>query len=333
MLVTDRKVRVAQAGMGRQGRDIATAAQAAGNLELVACFDANREAATQAAADFGCRAVESFEDLLRDESVKGIVIVSPNQLHREQAVAAVKAGKHVFVEKPIANTLAEARDMVLAAREAGRWLQVGHNMRRRGAQRKMKELVEQGAIGQMVVAEANFGHSHGLRMQPGEWRWRWDNTPGGALMLLGVHHADSLSWLCGPIKRVTGFLGRVATAAEIEDAGAVALEFESGAFGGLTTGYSYPRQVHLNLYGTRGNILSDERDATITLVGPEGEVARIPAPEVDTLRDEMQDFGRCIMQGRRPETGGEEGFNALAVVWAAIESSRSGRAVEVEKAP
>ena len=333
MLVSHTKVRVAQVGMGGQGREIAGAIRAAGNLELVACFDLNREAAEEGQRDFGCRAAHSFEDLLADSSVQGIVIVSPNHLHREQAVAAARAGKHVFVEKPIANVLEDARAMIEAAREARVILQVGHNMRRRGAHRKMKELVEADAIGRIVMVEANFGHSHGLRMKPGEWRWTWDQCPGGALMLLGVHHADTLAWLCGPIKRVAAFLGKVATQAEIEDAGALALEFEGGALGALTTGYAYPREVHVNLFGTEGNILYAEREAELTVVREGGRMEKVGAPEVDTLRDEMQDFGRCIIAHARPETAGEEGFNALAVVWAAIESSRTGKAVAVAKTP
>ncbi len=327
------KVRVGQAGMGGQGWEIAAAVRAASTLELVACFDPNLEAAQRAAGEYGGAVVGAFEDLLADDSVRGIVVVTPNHLHREQVVSAARAGKHVFVEKPIANTLDDAKAMIQAARQAGVILQVGHNMRRRGAHRKMKELVDAGALGRIVMVEANFGHSHGLRMKPGEWRWTWDQCPGGALMLLGVHHADTLAWLCAPIKRVAAFLTRVATEAEIEDAGALALEFANGALGALTTGYAYPREVHLNLYGTEGNIFYAEREAELTVVGEGGRMEKVGVPEVDTLSDEMQEFGRCILEGARPETAGEEGFNALAVVWAAIESTRTGQAVPVTQTP
>jgi len=328
-----RRARVAVVGVGGHGRNLAAAARAASTLEIAACFDANAQAAAKAGADLGCPVARSYDEVLADSSVAGVILATPNALHAPQTIAAARAGKHIFVEKPMANTLEEAREMILEARRAQVLLQVGHNVRRGGSYRLMKELVEQGVVGRVVMAEGNFGHDGGLRLKPDQWRWTWNQCPGGAMMLLGVHHADTLAWLCGPIKRVTAFMARVATQAEIEDACAVSLEFESGALGSINAGYAYPRQVHLNVLGTQANLLSDERNPYLLVVRSDGRSEQLPVEEGDTLKDEMEAFGRCILEGTRPEVAGEEGFHALAVVWAAIESSRAGKPVEVAPTP
>src|SRR5512140_149140 len=105
-----RKIPIGLAGVGNHGRTILNAIGACGTLELKACFDINRDANCAAAAETGARAAESFDDLVNDPAIEAVALVTPNHLHLAQIKQVLSLGKHVFVEKPITNTVAEARE-------------------------------------------------------------------------------------------------------------------------------------------------------------------------------------------------------------------------------
>ena len=200
--------RVALVGAGMWAPRLAAAAQRAG-LELVACHarDAGRREAL--AAQFGCRAAATFEAAIED--AEGVILATPNDVHAEHAIACAEAGRHVFVEKPIADTVEAGERMREACVRAGVLLMVGHAFRRLGAARQAKALIDLGRLGTVVLAEASF--SLPGRLPPSAWRAQRARNPGGPLMQLGIHHADTLAWLLGPVARTTGTFARVHTRA------------------------------------------------------------------------------------------------------------------------
>jgi predicted dehydrogenase len=147
-------VGVALIGIGMWGRRLAGVIQRTPSLKLVTAF--NRDAARRAAfsQEFRCEAAESFEAAIEHPAVQGVLLITPNDLHTEQAIACAERGKHLFIEKPIANSLDEGYSIQRACRTAGIVLMVGHCFRRLGAARKVKALIEQDALGQVVLAEA-----------------------------------------------------------------------------------------------------------------------------------------------------------------------------------
>ena len=146
-------VRIALVGLGGHGRTIQGAAEAAPGLDVVAVYDPDPTEAAGAAARFGCEAVPSYETLLARDDLDAVSLCSPNAVHRAQAEAAFAAGLDVFVEKPIANTVADGRAMVEAAEAAGRTLMVGHNMRFGAAMRWGREMIAAGRLGEVVSVE------------------------------------------------------------------------------------------------------------------------------------------------------------------------------------
>jgi predicted dehydrogenase len=256
------------------------------------------------------------------EEADGVLIATPNDAHAENAIAAAGAERHVFVEKPIADTVEAAERIRDACVEAGVVLMVGHAFRRLGAARRAKELV--GELGTVVLAEANF--SLPGKLPPHAWRAQRARNPGGPIMQLGIHHVDTLAYLLGPIVRTTGRFARVHTGAEIDDVGVATLEFASGALGVVTGSYVSPHVFSLRLLGSEG-VLDYRADlgavwpaaervdevSTLTLNGEP-----VDFEPRDMLAEELAEFGAAMRGDAVVETGADEGIAALRVVLEAV---------------
>jgi predicted dehydrogenase len=304
--------KVAIVGTGFWGAKLAEAAGRS-SLELAACYSRNAEKRAEFAERFGCEAAASYEAAL--DAADAVVLATPNDDHEAQTLTAAEHGKHVFVEKPIATTIAAGERMRDACAAAGVALLVGHELRRLGAARKAKAVVESGALGTVVLAEANFSLTSPVK--PGTWK----EGRGTPLVQLGIHHADTLRYLLGPVTRTTGRANRVVSEVDIDDTGAAILEFASGALGTITSSYVSPKTYSIRLLGTEAVLdyridisvwpAADKLDSMTTLtVG--GEV--VGFDHVDPLVDELEELGRCARGEATPETGADEALAALRVI-------------------
>jgi UDP-N-acetyl-2-amino-2-deoxyglucuronate dehydrogenase len=316
---------IAVVGTGMWAPRLAAAARRAG-LDLVACFSRDEPRRREFGERFGCEPAASLEGAIGHPAVEGVVLATPNDVHEEQALACAERGRHVFVEKPIADTVEAGERMRDACAAAGVTLMVGHAFRRLGAARRVKQLLEDGALGRVVLSEANMSLPGSFK--PGAWRAERARNPGGPIMQLGIHHVDTLAYWLGPVRRASGRFAHVHSAADIDDVGVVALELESGALASLTGSYVSPKTLSLRLLGTEAVVdyrtdFSVWPDAqaldgvtTLTLAGEPVEFE-----ERDMLADELAEFGRCIRGEAQPETGADEGIAALAAVVQALEAN------------
>ena len=313
---------IALVGTGMWAPRLAEAAGRA-ELEVVTCFSRSEDRRREFAERFGCESAASLEDAIGHPGVEGVVLVTPNDVHEEQALACAERGRHVFVEKPIADSVEAGERMRQACDAAGVTLMVGHAFRRLGAARRVKQLIDDGALGEVVLAEANM--SLPGTFKPGAWRAQRDTNPGGPIMQLGIHHVDTLSYWLGPVRRAAGRFAHVHTPADIDDVGVVTLEFESGALGSLTGSYVSPKTLSLRLLGTEA-VLDYRTDFSVwpaagaldgvTTLTLDGEPVEFE--ERDMLAEELDEFGRCIRGEAEPETGADEGLAALTVVVEAL---------------
>jgi predicted dehydrogenase len=348
--LAEKKVRVGMSGLGSFSVVVANTIQRSSKVELVTCFDVAPERRAATRARYGCEEEQSYEAMVKRDDLDGIVIVSPNVFHRQQTELAAAHGKHVYVEKPIANTLSDARRMIEACERARVTLMIGHVHRRHAANRKVKELLESGAIGKPIMVEANLSSGQGWDLTPGEFRWRGDDEgcPGGSLMTIGIHQADTLNYIFGPIKRVSAFFTKLYIPAPVEDVTTTIFEFESGILGYIGSNFASPRTNWMYVYGTEANLLRtvarvDRRFDVERKQGPdestklemyakgntEGE--RVELRVGDPLLEEIDEFAECVRRGNKPETDGYASFKALALIRAAIESARTGRPADVER--
>lgn len=315
---------IAVVGTGMWAPRLAEAAQRAG-LQLITCFSRDESKRAEFAERFGCRPAASLEDAIEHPGVEGVLLATPNDVHDEQARACAERGRHVFVEKPIADSVEAGERMRRASVDARVTLMVGHAFRRLGAARRVKELLDEGALGRVVLAEANMSLPGSFK--PGAWRAERERNRGGPIMQLGIHHVDTLAYWLGPVRRASGRFAHIHTPADIDDVGVVTLEFESGSLGTVTGSYVSPKTLSLRLLGSEGvldyrtdfSVWPDaqtlDRVTTLMLDGKPVEFE-----ERDMLAEELAEFGRCIRGEAQPETGAEEGLAALGVVLQALDA-------------
>jgi predicted dehydrogenase len=317
---------VAFAGTGMWAPRLAEAAQRAG-LTIVACHSRDEAKRTAFAERFGCAAAPTLDEAIAHPDVEGVVIATPNDVHEEQALACAERGRHVFVEKPIADTLEAGERIRTACLDAGVGLMVGHAFRRLGAARRTKELLDAGALGRVVLAEANM--SLPGTFKPGAWRGHRARNAGGPLMQLGIHHVDTLAYWLGPVRRASGRFAHVHTDADIDDVGVATLEFESGALGVVTGSYVSPKTMSLRLLGTEAvldyradfSVWPDARALDgVTSLMLDGEPVEFE--QRDMLAEELAEFGACVRGEAAVETGADDGLAALRVILQALGSER-----------
>jgi 1,5-anhydro-D-fructose reductase (1,5-anhydro-D-mannitol-forming) len=224
--------------------------------ELVAVLGRDSAAATEFAAGFGAAAATYLDEFLATPGLEAVWIASPTWRHQDQTVAALKAGKHVLCEKPLADGAKQAWDMVDAARRAGKVLATGYQGRYVPGHRAMQELIRNGAIGDVTTARSYYGvHRSG---PPPEWRRRVDTAGWGALADLGTHHIDVQRMLLGEITDAHGITAHQLEF-ETEDVGAAAFRFASGALATLTVTVNVWREsTRVEVHGTKGMLVATD---------------------------------------------------------------------------
>jgi len=319
-------------GLGWWGRALATAAAKGGGGRIVAAYARSEESRESFAADFDCRAAGSLEDLLSDDAVEAVIVATAHRSHREIVQAAAAAGKHVFIEKPLALSVEDGLACIGAAERAGVALQVGHQRRRSTANRRINSMISTGELGDIQAFETQQSMPNGFKMPAEAWRWDASEAPLGAITSLGIHKIDSMLYHGGPIARVSA-LTRPGRQHPIDEVSVLALEFESGALGTHITSFFVPLTSRVAVYGTGGAAVLERDGAVLTFQGRD-DPAPIPV-EIepnDPLVDQMSEFCSVVRGELTPEVDGWAGLAVVAVMEAAIESVATGRCVDVEEA-
>lgn len=327
-------VRVAAVGIGRWSNTLADAIPRGTSLDLVACTTRSPEKRRAFAEKYRCRQTESYEAILKDPEVEAVLLTTPDSLHAGQIIAAARAGKHVFVEKPFTLSVADGEEATAACRRAGVVLAVGHQRRRQPANRGLKDLLRDGMLGRLIQIEGNISSDSGYALTPEGWRANPEESPAGPMTWLGIHHVDTFQYLLGPIARVVAFSRRqVLKDMEIDDSTAILFEFASGALGYLgTSSVLANRTAIVTLHGNEAHAFS-EAEGSQLFIWKKGEPDRTPLPlkPVDIIVEELAEFAGCVRDGGKPEVGGEEGTASVAVLEAIVKSIRLEEHVTVEK--
>jgi scyllo-inositol 2-dehydrogenase (NAD+) len=332
------RLRVALLGAGRAGSVHAgNLADYAARVELVAVVDERREAAEALGPSAG------LDEAL--ERADAVVISTPTFTHRDLAVRAADAGKHVFCEKPMALTVVECDDMIAAAERTGVVLQIGFMRRFQPEFVEAKRRIEAGDVGEPMVIKS-LTRGPGL---PPTWAWSLERS-NGMLAEVNSHDFDSVRWLAGSeIERVYAEVAnhkgpaRGVDAEDFYDNAVVSLRFANGTIGTIDgtcpADYAYDARVEivcseglLVVGDLRGQALIEVRDRDVGSVTPLHRTW--PDRFRDAYRAEMRSFVDSALSGAVPEVTGADGRAAVAAVVAANRSWREGRPVEVaEEAP
>jgi len=323
-------LRVASLGMGWWSDVLADAINRSGKLTITACYSRSEEKRAAFAAKYGCRAVPSYEAILDDKDIEAVINTTPNGVHLETTRAAADAGKHVFLDKPIANTVSDGRRITELCRKAGVVLALGYQRRRESQFRWIKRQIDEGLFGKLVNAEANISRDRLGKIDLGSWRYQAAGMPGGVMLQIGIHYTDVLEYLIGPVKAVSGQFARLVLPGDNPDVASLMLEHENGALSTLNASYASASEYYLmNIYGKDATAYYDMFEGLRMLKRGEEKPVKVPFANKDTIAEELEDFADAVRGGGAPEVGGEYATTSLAVIRAGILSAREGRHVEI----
>ena len=323
-------IRVASVGIGWWSNVLAEGARRSDAVEIAACYTRSPDKREDFARTFGCKAAGSFEEILADDSIDAIINTTPNQSHLETTRAAAEAGKHVFLDKPIATNVADGRRIARICRDAGVVLALGYQRRRESHFRWIRDRIAAGEFGAMVQAEANISRDREGKFAPGSWRFTAEGMPGGVMLQIGIHYTDVLEMLLGPVKRVSGMSTQLALPGDNPDVANVMMQHENEAISILSTCYASAAEYYMmNIYGREATAYFDQHNGLRHQKRHSDEVKAISCEENDTIVEQLSEFADCIRNGGEPEVGGEKATESLAVILAGVRSAKEGRVVEV----
>ena len=318
------------------------------DAKLLGFYDINRQRAGELAAAHGGTAYDSVEELLENPEIRAVSICAANFAHAELTIAALRAGKHVLCEKPMAITLEECEAMVEEANKAGKFLMIGHNQRLAKAHAVAKELIGEGLIGDIVTFRTTFGHGgpETWSVDPGKNTWFFDKTKAamGAMADLGIHKTDLIQFLTSQqVLRTTAKLTTLdkkdatGNLIGVDDNAICIYEMSGGTIGTMTASWTYygPEDNSTVLYGTRGIMrIYDDPAHSIVVDLPDGSKKFY---DVDTIQtnDNQPKSGiidlwmESLVENKAPEISGESALAAMRAVFASIRSSETGMAVSI----
>jgi predicted dehydrogenase len=341
-------IRVGLVGCGAISTQHIEAISTLDGLQLAGVVSASAERARAVGERWGVPWSTRLEALLERDDVDAVSIATPSGLHPGQALAALRSGKHVVVEKPIALRVADADAIVREGRERGLTVATISQRRFEPVIRALHAAVEAGALGRVsvIVAEGLY-HRPQSYYDSAPWRGTVE-LDGGVLMNQAIHTIDLVRWIGGPVVSVSAHVATLGHVMEAEDTATVSLRFASGTLGSIfATTCAHPEfPVELRVYGDLGHVrivgeAAVEWDVPGVPVPTDADDHVVPAPGTGTSRTwgtsaigylrQYADFVDAVRSGRPPVVTGEDGRNAVEIVTAAYEADRTDSSVSLER--
>jgi predicted dehydrogenase len=323
-------INVACLGMGWWSDVLADAIKKSRKINIVSCYTRSQDKREAFAKKYHCAAAPSYEAILADKNIDAIINTTPNSVHAETTIAAARAGKHVFLDKPIANTVADGRALTEACRKAGVVLGMGYQRRREGHFRWIKQQIDAGVFGKLVNAEANISRDRLGKIDLSSWRYQAAGMPGGVMLQIGIHYVDVLTYLIGPIKAVQGRFAQLVLPGDNPDVASLILEHENGALSTVNASYASASEYYLmNVYGKDASAYYELFTGLRWLKRGEDRPTPVTPSKVDTFVDELEEWAAAVRGHGAPEVDGEQAVVSLAVMRAGIRSAQEGRRVEI----
>ena len=311
-----RTVNVGVIGVGAMGYNHARVYYRLENANLVAVSDVSERTLNKVCKKYDTKGYTDYEELLKNPDIEVVSVCVPTTHHHDVVMEAIKHGKHVLVEKPIASTLEEAEDMIQAAKEKGVILATGHVERFNPAVQKAKELIDNDVIGDIVSASAKRVGPFPPRIQD-----------VGVTIDLAIHDLDVMYYLFDEdVNQVYGTMGSILDKCEFEDHAEIMVNFENEGTGILEVNWLTPyKRRQIEVTGTDGIISVDYIEQSLDVYGKFAQDIQIKHEE--PLKEELKSFLEAVINETKPVISGEDGLNALKMVIAATKSSKEHKPI------
>ena len=339
-------VKVGIVGLGRWAKVLTRAAQKSDRIKIAAGYSRTAEKRAAFEKELGVPAVAELKTMLADPGIQGVILTVPNEQHYPLAEEVAKARKHVYTEKPIAQTLEDGLKIEALEKRYGVTVTVGHSARLLTGVRLIKERIDKGELGRIAFIEANFSNERALELTPNTWRWYKDRAPGGPLSQLAIHQFDILHLLGGEIVEVNSMASKLSpVGAEVDDQSMTLIRFADGKVGYVGSCWTSPGIFSVRVFGQKALMhyevdfgtwdtphLLHRTSSLYIQRGKDGYGRRedIALPEGDMFRAELEMFAESCERGVPNELTAHNGNVAVAVVYAALKSvERKGEAVRL----
>ena len=315
-----RAVNVGGIGVGAMGENHVRVYHKIEEANLMAVSDVSEKALKKIEKKYGAKGYTEYSALLENPEIEAVSVCVPTTFHHAVVMEAIKHGKHVLLEKPIAFTLQEAEEMIAAAKEAGVILATGHVERFNPAVQKAKELVEDGVIGDLVSAFAKRGEPLPPRIKD-----------VGVSIDLAIHDLDIMNYLFEEeVTQVYGTMNSILDDCDFEDHAEIMVSFDNESTGIIEVNWLTPyKRRELELTGTAGIISVDYMKQSIEVYGKFAKDIQIKHEE--PLKGELISFLNSVVNGTEPEITGEDGLKALKMVIAANKSSKEHKPISFDE--
>lgn len=335
------KMKVGIIGAGLQGRRRARALKQFDDVKLVIVAAAHWERAKLLADEMGCQATSNWEEVVARDDIDAVIVCTPPNLHLPMCAAALKQGKHVLCEKPLARNPEEAREIVDVACENGVKLKCGFNLRHHPGMKQAREWFDKGIIGELNFLRIRYG----IGGRPGydkEWRAKAEISGGGQLMDQGMHALDLFHWFMGELSEAFGFLSTSFwDIAPLEDNAFALLRTPKGQIASLHISWTQWKNLFsLEFFGRDGYVIVEglgggygvERAilGRRAFLEPFKEEIIEFRGEDRSWYEEWKEFTTAINENREPLGNGYDGLEAVRLAYAIYESAQQGSVVKVE---
>ena len=320
------------------------------NAKLTGLYDLNLQRAKDLAEKYDCKFYESIEDMLADPEIDAVSVCVANHVHAEITTAALKAGKHVLCEKPMATKLKDCQMMVYTAEQMGKKLMIGQNQRFAKAHAEAKKLIERGDIGSVLTFKTTFGHGgpETWSVDAGPQNWFFDKKRAamGAMADLGVHKTDLIQYLLNDTVEET--TAKVTTLDKkdsngnligVDDNAICIYKMKSGIIGTMTASWTYYGEEDNStiIYGTEGMLkIYHDPKYCIELIRKDGgkvfyDIDQIQTNDNQTKSGIIDAFVESVENDTEPAVPGKSVLSAMKAIFGSLKSSELGRTVRVDE--
>ncbi len=324
-------LRAAVYGLGRWGNRLVESVQASEKIRIVKAISREPGKHKEFSQKTGIKVVSSCGRVLKDPEIDAVVLPTPHSLHMKQIIQAAKAGKHVFVEKPITLTRKSAEKAIEATRAAGVTLGIGLNRRYQPSFLEMMSRIRAGQIGDVLHIEAAHSGPTGFSLTPDNWRSTRAEAPGGGMTARGIHTLDSMIQIGGLVSSVYAFSDnrKLPAGVDMDDATSMLLKFRNGVTGYLSTLFTTAELYRVHVFGSNG-WLELRGDTELTFRGLQGAPEKITLQAVDKEKAELEAFADAVAAKKSFLVPPEEAVNGIAVLEAIEPSARKGKPIQIK---
>ena len=317
-------------GLGKWATVLATAATQSSKIRIISAYSRSQETREKFTAKHHIPHTNTVEELLSNPEIQGVILTVPNELHFEYAKLCAEYGKHVYIEKPITNNLAEGIQLKEICNRLGVGVFIGHVAKLLSGIQIMSQEIQSGRLGELCLIEGNFSNERALSLTSDNWRWYQSKAPGGPLSQIAIHMFDVFRFLGGPVADISAMSSKKSpVGAEVEDQWLVNMQFENGTLGSVTSSWTSPGVFEVRVVGTKGlmhyrldqtkwgepELLYKDASLIFQKVGESFmQAIEYPLPPDNMFQKELELFGEMISGHSQPLFDASYGIEILGLV-------------------